>query len=339
MENKSKQIRAYILDNLANSPHGIIKLAATAYATTPENVQRHIKNLIREGLVIKSGNTRSAQYFLREAYNREKSYRISDRLAEDLIYNEFKDIFLRFPKNIQEICVFGSTEMLNNAIDHSRGTRITLKTSYVAPELIISIYDDGIGAFKTICDYLQISDLREGIIHLSKGKITRDPANHTGQGIFFTSRMFDIFIIASNGYIYERDNSIQDWSFKNNFVAKGTEIILKININSQTTCRKVFQEYEGQDFAFDKTEFLVHLADFKENSFISRSQAKRVLLGLEQFSVITFDFKRIQFVGQGFIDEVFRVFANANSNIKLQHINAEESVKFMIDRCLGPTTQ
>ena len=32
------------------------------------------------------------------------------------------------------------------------------------------------------------------MLELSKGKLTTDSANHSGEGIFFTSRMFDVFL-------------------------------------------------------------------------------------------------------------------------------------------------
>ncbi len=332
MLDQSKEIKEYILKNVAKNSSGIIKSAVETFSTTPTTIQRHMAALIKKDLIVKSGNTRNTKYYLREDYNRQKSYSIANNIAEDIIFKDFKDIFIRFPKNIYDVCYFGTTEMLNNAIEHSKGSRIILETRYSEPILTIIVKDDGIGVFKTICDYLQIADMREGILHLSKGKITRDPINHTGQGIFFTSRMFDTFTISANEYVYTKDNHIQDWTFVKRYGAKGTEILMTINVNSKVTCKQVFSAYEGEDFAFDKTEILVHLSDFKDDTFISRSQAKRILLGLEKFSLITFDFKKIEFIGQGFVDEIFRIFNNNYPEIKIQYINASDAVRFMIER-------
>ena len=49
-------------------------------------------------------------------------------------------------------------------------------------------------------------DKRQALFELSKGKFTTDPSRHSGEGVFFTSRMFDDFeidgkialVIASN---------------------------------------------------------------------------------------------------------------------------------------------
>jgi len=46
------------------------------------------------------------------------------------------------------------------------------------------------------------------------------------------------------------------------------------------------------------------------------------------------DFKNVRTVGQGFVDEVFRVFRNRHPHIKLEFINVSEDVQFMIEHGL-----
>jgi hypothetical protein len=87
--------------------------------------------------------------------------------------------------------------------------------------------------------------------------------------------------------------------------------------------------------AFDKAEIIVELAKLGNEVFMSRSQAKRILLGLEKFQSITLNFKNIRLIGQGFVDEVFRVFQNLHLNVKLEYINANDEVEFMIKRSLS----
>ena len=65
---------------------------------------------------------------------------------------------------------------------------------------------------------------------------------------------------------------------------------------------------------------------------ISRSQARRVLAGLEKFKVIVFDFNKVPTVGQAFADEVFRVFHHKYPQIKLEVENMTDGVKFMVER-------
>ncbi len=85
------------------------------------------------------------------------------------------------------------------------------------------------------------------------------------------------------------------------------------------------------DYGFDKTEVRVKLYTLG-GVHISRSQARRVLSGLEKFKVILFDFDKVPMVGQAFADEIFRVFHSKYPNTRLQEINMAEGVKFMVER-------
>lgn len=63
---------------------------------------------------------------------------------------------------------------------------------------------------------------------------------------------------------------------------------------------------------------------------IARSQARRILFRLEQFQYIELDFEGIEFMGQGFSDEIFRVFAKRHPEMELIPINACPDVLRMI---------
>ena len=83
--------------------------------------------------------------------------------------------------------------MLNNAIDHSAGTFSSIVAIRDTERVSLKISDNGEGIFNHIARMLKLSDPRESLFELHKGKLTTDPENHTGQGIFFTSRAFDRF--------------------------------------------------------------------------------------------------------------------------------------------------
>lgn len=329
MESRASQIKEFILFNVGNNPSGIAKMTADKFGVTSMTVHRHLTTLTKQGFLTKIGSTRNTKYFLQQGYNKTQAYNLL--VPEDKIFADFSNVFKDLPKNIYDICYFCVTEMLNNAIDHSKGDSVTLSTRLNNQNLMIEITDNGVGAFKTISENLHIEDLRECILHLSKGKVTRDPVNHTGQGIFFTSRAMDTFSINANGYIYTRNNFLHDWTLGSLHSGKGTIINMRINIETGKILREVFSRYENDNLAFDSTEVSVHLADWGESDFISRSQAKRILVGLEKFSIITLDFQKINEVGQGFVDEIFRVFRNRYPNIHVRFINANDNITFMIE--------
>ena len=97
------------------------------------------------------------------------------------------------PDNVKAIWAYGFSEMLNNAIDHSSGTGVFIQFERTAVNTEITICDDGEGIFKKIQRELQLNDERHAVLELVKGKLTTDPERHSGEGIFFTSRMFDEF--------------------------------------------------------------------------------------------------------------------------------------------------
>ncbi len=65
---------------------------------------------------------------------------------------------------------------------------------------------------------------------------------------------------------------------------------------------------------------------------MSRSEAKRLIHGLERFREVVLDFSGVDAVGQGFADEVFRVWAGAHPEVLLDPTNMNEAVAFMVER-------
>ena len=111
---------------------------------------------------------------------------LSDRLAEDEVWNEHFDGPLSWlPNNVQRICNYGFTEILNNAIDHSEGSSVLCWANYEENRIVLAVSDDGIGIFEKLKEYFGLEDHRHAILELCKGKLTTDETNHTGEGIFF----------------------------------------------------------------------------------------------------------------------------------------------------------
>ena len=86
---------------------------------------------------------------------------------------------------------------------------------------------------------------------------------------------------------------------------------------------------------FDKTDITVMLSKFMEERYISRSQARRICLGLEKFKSVVLDFKNISTIGHGFVDEIFRVFQLKYPKIKITFTNTNDDVQFMINNSLS----
>jgi STAS-like domain of unknown function (DUF4325)/Histidine kinase-like ATPase domain len=228
----------------------------------------------------------------------------------------------------------GFTEMFNNAVDHSEGTRIHVRVRRTAATLEMTISDDGVGIFRKIQDRMHLLDERHAILELSKGKLTTDPTRHTGEGIFFTSRMFDSFDILAGGVSFSHSESgANDWIRETSQLQTGTTVWMRLRNDSTRTTKSVIDEYvSGEDYDFSRTVVPVVLAQYVADPLISRSQAKRVLSRVELFRTVMFDFSGVESIGQSFADEIFRVFSKAHPDIDLQVAHANAAVRKMISR-------
>lgn len=341
IKNQAEEIRSYLLAKIPVHPKNIVAKASKAFSCSRTTVHRHLNRLIRDGEIIKTGTTRQVQYFLKTEKNKKLIFLLNKEIAEDEVWKEnFLQDFKTLPKNVLEICEYGFMEILNNAIDHSEGTGVVIKTEWVSNAINIWIQDDGVGIFRKIQKTLNLDGERESILHLSKGKLTTDPDNHSGEGIFFTSQAFDHFYVTSRGLSYIRNSRQRDWfveTVKNSNVP-GTCVSLAISLDSERKLQDVFAEFKKEDSdgvpRFDKTHIVVRLSMLGDEHYVSRSQARRICLGLEKFKYVNLDFKDISTVGQGFVDEVFRVFQSKHPNIKIEYTSANDDVRFMIERSL-----
>ena len=91
--------------------------------------------------------------------------------------------------------------------------------------------------------------------------------------------------------------------------------------------------------AFNKTVVPVKLAQYGDESLVSRSQAKRLLARVDRFQTVIMDFKDVETIGQSFADEIFRVFQRQHPEITLFAVNTSEEVAGMITRAKSAPAQ
>ena len=310
---------------------------AERFGISRQAAQKHVKKLVDTGVLTMIGSRKTAKYELTTTEN-IKQFVIAKGLDEDEVWRSFvRPLLGNAPRNIISICQHGFTEMFNNAIDHSEGTEISVAISMTAYTIKMSIGDNGIGIFRKIRRDFGLDDERHAIFELSKGKLTSDSSKHSGEGIFFASRMFDRFIIFSGKHLfshYDDKDDCSDWMFDRETDIGGTSVHMEIRLNSPKTTQSVFEEYSTIDHpGFYKTIVPVELASYGDENMVSRSQAKRVLARVEKFTEVYLDFKGVEEVGQGFVDEIFRVFVVNHPEVNLHYFNTNDSIEFMIKRC------
>lgn len=305
-----------------------------------------IKGMMERGEILKVGSTRGAYYVMNTDKNRsalthtaarwEKTYRNKD-LSEADVYDE---MVRELPKldvlheNVRSIFDYAFSEMVNNAIDHSQSESIRTVVEIADGKLKFEVEDAGIGAFENVMRKRHLESHYEAALDVLKGKTTTVPDRHSGEGIFFTSKAGDRFVLESLGLGLTVDNRIPDTFLEEVPKRNGTHVMFEIALTSDRHLdRDVFRPFttDVEEPAFDRT--LVHVKLYRHGTAqISRSQARRLLAGLEKFKKIVLDFERVPSVGQAFADEVFRVFQKRHPEIIIEYVNANDAVRFMVER-------
>ncbi len=310
-------------------------------------VNKVIADLVKQKKLVKGGSTRGAFYVepknehLATALTKVHMRLTNKDLKEHEVLDDIRLRALFFPsikKNVQDIFNFGFSEMLNNAIDHSDSKFIEVDVFKDKQNLMFVVSDTGIGAFRSIRTKKKLDSELSAIQDLLKGKTTTMPQAHSGEGIFFTSKMADLFRLESFEYRLRIDNKIKDVFVEILKPSKrGTRVVFQIALNSKRHATDIFQKYVSNPdtLAFDKTDVQIKLYTMG-TIHVSRSQARRVLSSLDKFKTIVLDFDQVPTIGQGFADEIFRVFAGRHPEMTIKTTNANEAVQFMIDRVEKP---
>ncbi|OGH84185.1 MAG: hypothetical protein A2261_00140 [Candidatus Magasanikbacteria bacterium RIFOXYA2_FULL_44_8] len=309
-------------------------------------INRFLNELENEGAIIALGKTRQTVYVFSDQKDIDVARRQinnflrkfdSKGLDEERIFQQIDKetgIFMELKENIHSVLHYAFTEMLNNAIDHAYSKHITVAAHRFPSRVWFSIIDTGVGVFNSVQKKFDLPNTTDTIGLLIKGKQTTDPKRHTGQGIFFTSKMADAFNLLSSNKNLRYVKKLDDYFIDDHKTKPGTMVSFSISTTSDTDATKIFAQYTNNEFGFDKTKVIVKLYKNKEG-LLSRSEARRIMFGLEKFSEIIFDFKDVPVIGQGFADEIFRVWQNNFPDKKIQHINANENVEAMIKMAIN----
>ena len=303
--------------------------------------QRFLKNLADEGVIVLMGKANQAHYLMpsKKGTSMKKPVMVhrimlNKDLAEDKVLRQIKTdsaIFQGVARNVSSIVDYAFTEMLNNAIEHSSSAKIAVVIMRTATDIRFTVADRGVGIFNNIMTIKHLRTKIEAIQDLLKGKETTAPDAHSGEGIFFTSKVADLLSIKSFEKKLVFDNIGQDIYIKDVQPVKGTKVDFVLDLQSKKKLADVFNKYTDDSFQFSKTSVKVKLYH-QDVDYVSRSQARRVLAGLEKFKTIELDFKDIKTIGQAFTDEVFRIWQSGHKDVKFVVKNANENIIVMIKR-------
>lgn len=322
-------LTAWITAGATDHSKELSRATAERFGVSRPTARKGLIRLVEQGWLVREGSRSRPVY--RPGVMREvtRSYPLAT-LEEHLPWT--RDFAHRFElgANVAAIARHAFGELLNNAVDHSSGSAVSVSMRQNRTHLHLLVSDDGCGVFDRIRSAYDIDDPRQAMLELSKGKLTTQPQRHSGRGLYFTSRLFDVFDLHANTVVYQHTHwGRQDWLRRHPLQRPGTSIFASIALDSARTVDEVYRAHSTSDSAlgFDRTVVPLRLAaDAQGTPLESRSQARRVLTRLQEFCIAELDFEGVDRIGQGFADEVFRVFAAEHKHLRLVPLNMNADV-------------
>jgi len=314
---------------------------AEATGVSRQAASRHLRDLIATGIVVKEGVTKGASFRLAKKTEKRQELSVQKKLSlqgleEDVVFRDFA-VMLNLQRILSkpafETVNYAFTEILNNAIDHSQSNQCLVRIKVGIHDLHFQVRDYGIGVFNSIFTKFDLRDENSAVGELLKGKVTTMSERHSGEGIFFTSKAADKFVLQSNRISLAFDTKRSDVQLGAIRLLKGTDASFTLSLRSQRKLDALFQEYAPEEFnySFERTRASVRLF---EKDCVSRSAAKRLVSRLQAFKVVVLDFKGVASLGQAFADEVFRVFMRAHPEVKLELENLPPALIPMVRHVL-----
>ncbi len=324
--------REKILERIRESGSSSGAELARSLGISRQAVNRHIRSLVESGAVVRTGETRGARYHpadnteTREPSQASFSRRYSLKgLEEDRVFDEVRIILnltAALNDNALQIVRYAFTELLNNAIDHSKSQYAEVNMHLTPYDLVFTIRDFGIGLFWNVARSYNLQSEYEALAWVMQGKKTTLPDRHAGEGLFFTTKAGDSICIRSHALLLDFQNSRQDIITGEVPHLKGTEVVFSIKRRTQRSLKDLFDAYapEAYEYRFSRTRVYVTLS---QQHYMSRSEGKRLVSGLDEFREVVFDFRGVSSIGQAFSDEVFRHYRQQHPDmvIRIEHAN------------------
>src|SRR5206468_6097701 len=112
---------------------------------------------------------------------------------------------------------------------------------------VVTVRDDGVGVYRRISEEFGYATPPDAIVQLEKGKLTSDPARHSGEGLFFSSKAVTRFRLESQGVAWIVDHPAEDSGIGVGDVRRGTRVRLEIVPEHVPDLESVFAAYTDQE--------------------------------------------------------------------------------------------
>lgn len=326
-EGHKSEIQLYILEKIDRHESGILQSVVETYGISKNTVVSYINEMVNAGIIERVGKGKYEIKATIHQYTVDVS--VLHAYDSDNVYLEYVSRHVELCNdNAIAIIEYAVSEMVNNVIEHSGADslKVIIRKTYLSTTVIL--IDNGIGIFEKIRDHFGLMTLEDAKCELFKGKVTTDPSNHTGEGIFFSSRLMDKFSIISGGVMfYINKFDVEVVSDINLMQKSGTCVCMEISNRTNKIASEIFNAYSSADDGFIKTS--IPIKNCFDRNPVSRSQARRLCSGLDRFRTAILDFDGVTFAGQGFMHEIFVLYRRNHPELNLEAINMSPDVEMM----------
>lgn len=294
---------------------------------------RHLRELERHQWLRRVGTSRRLQYrpgALREVV---RTYALA-QLQEDIAWSRDFAPSLDVATHVARMAQHAFTELVNNAVDHSGGTRVVVSMRQTATQLQLLVSDDGQGLFDVVGAHFGIPDPTLAMLELAKGKLSSQPGRHSGRGLYFTARVADVIDVHANASAFQQRQWQPDqWLPVRSACRGGTSVYVAICLDTERTLDAVMRRasLDGSGPGFDRTVVPLKLIAGAAGVLESRALARRVAARLASFRRAEVDFQGIADVGYAFADELFRVFGREQPALRLEALNMTPAVAVQVE--------
>ena len=318
-----------------------VKEISEMFNVSSAALYKQLAKLEQNDMIHTEKDGRTKRYSLVNTLSFDQTYPILGLSEDTILRRDMTGLLKDVTATVRSVFSYVFTEMLNNAIEHSESKTVTIHGYRNAYAIGCFITDTGVGIFSKIQRAMGLEEKRFAILELAKGKFTTDPGSHTGEGVFFSSKVADRFYIFSDSLAFIGNNRAGDtdpilMDKLGEAQQHGTRVCFEVTLDRTVSVADIINRYTDapDDYGFSKTNVPVHLLEYREENpiFVSRSQAKRLLVRFERFTNIVLDFTDVMEIGQGFADEIFRVFPSQHPDTKITYTNATPLVESMIKR-------
>ena len=340
-EKKRDEIKKYILRKIARGDGAVLEKTMDSFGISITTVKRYIKEALDNGIIEYAAGAKESYRLIETEYRSNVSLE-EGMPEEDVLLQQYIMPYLTgCNEKARVIWQYCGAEILNNAIEHSRGSQIGIVVTSNALNTTVVISDDGAGVFSTLTEYMagngwEHPRIEDALVELYKGKITCDSRNHSGEGIFFSSKMMDSFVLWSDSLILKWGCQDEPEAVRSHLAAyaariwkESTMVMMTLENETEREASQVFDTYADVDEGFMRTRIPVKEACITGEP-VARSQARRICHRLETFREVILDFSNVTLMGQGFADELFRVYALEHPQVLLRPINMLPQVERMI---------